>query len=177
MSKTSLFQQSLDIADAEHREESFDDFAIQPLLPNRQSQMGPALAAADVDADGDVDVFLGGSRGYPGQLLINDGGALVASRVPALVDDAQSEDIDAVFFDESRKYVPATGPKQRMGNIFNFAEDRNASLASNSPARAAALDSCFDQSRAFLTVLLRLLSGLLFIRSSSHQLATTITVS
>jgi hypothetical protein len=51
------------LSDAQHREEPFDDFAIQPLLPNRQSQLGPALATADVDSDGDVDVYLGGARG------------------------------------------------------------------------------------------------------------------
>ena len=84
---------------AQHREEPFDDFAVQPLLPNRQSQMGPALATADVDGDGDEDVFLGGSRGHPGQLLINDGAALVAAQIPALVEDAPFEDVDATFFD------------------------------------------------------------------------------
>ena len=75
------------------------DFAVQPLLPNRQSQFGPALAAADVDGDGDVDVFLGGSTGDSGQLLINDGTTFVTTSSSAWADDGDSEDVDAIFFD------------------------------------------------------------------------------
>ena len=96
---TARFHEAPDFGSARHREKPFDDFAIQPLLPNRQSQMGPALAVADVDGDGDADCFLGGASGSPGQLLINDGKCFSPTLVPAFAVDAGSEDIDAMFFD------------------------------------------------------------------------------
>ena len=49
-----------------HREEPFNDFARQPLLPNKLSQLGPGIAVADVDGDGDAGDNLGedGHRDY-----------------------------------------------------------------------------------------------------------------
>src|SRR6185369_2666422 len=35
-----------------HHEDSFNDFERQPLLPRKLSQLGPAVAWADVDGDG-----------------------------------------------------------------------------------------------------------------------------
>ena len=94
-----LFQESMAFSGTLHQEKPFDDFAVQPLLPNRQSQLGPALAVADVDGDGDIDAFLGGASGFPGQLLINDGERFVPGPSKSFVDDAGFEDIDAAFLD------------------------------------------------------------------------------
>jgi len=44
-----------------HREIEHDDFAQQPLLPNRLSQLGPGVAVADYDGDGDDDFYVGGA--------------------------------------------------------------------------------------------------------------------
>ena len=40
---------------ARHKERVYDDFAIQPLLPNKLSLEGPALACGDLDGDGRQD--------------------------------------------------------------------------------------------------------------------------
>ncbi|NIP92121.1 MAG: VCBS repeat-containing protein, partial [Akkermansiaceae bacterium] len=56
-----------------HREEEFDDYARQPLLPYKHSQLGPGTAWADVDSDGDPDVFLAGASGSPGRVFRNEG--------------------------------------------------------------------------------------------------------
>ena len=86
-------------ADVSHQENEFDDFAIQPLLPNRLSVSGPAFAAGDIDQDGDEDFFLGGSKGHAGRLLINDGGKLIPRSVEAFAQHHEHEDTSAVFFD------------------------------------------------------------------------------
>ena len=46
-----------------HVEADFDDFARQPSLWRKQSQAGPAVAWADLDADGRVDLVVGTGRG------------------------------------------------------------------------------------------------------------------
>jgi hypothetical protein len=49
-----------------HHEEAFDDFARQPLLPNRLSQLGPGVTWHDVDGDGWDELIIG--SGKSGQL-------------------------------------------------------------------------------------------------------------
>lgn len=48
---------------AKHVETPFDDFAMQPLLPNKLSQLGPGLAVEDIDGDDDEDFIFGAARG------------------------------------------------------------------------------------------------------------------
>lgn len=84
-----------------HREKPFDDFVREPLLPNKLSQLGPGLAVADVDGDGDDDLLQTGAGGQPGRLALNDGGGKF-SPAPGdgvFIDDLHSEDLGAVFFD------------------------------------------------------------------------------
>jgi hypothetical protein len=51
-----------------HHEELFDDFARQPLLPNRLSQLGPGVAWFDLNGDGREELILGSGKG--GRLAI-----------------------------------------------------------------------------------------------------------
>ena len=83
-----------------HVESEFDDFAIQPLLPNRLSTMGPAMAWGDLDGNGKTDCFLGGSRGHAAQLWLQSGkGKLFRQRIPFFDEHKMYEDIDAAMFD------------------------------------------------------------------------------
>jgi len=46
-----------------HGDESYDDFARQPLLPRKLSQLGPGVAWTDVDGDGWDDLVIGSGKG------------------------------------------------------------------------------------------------------------------
>jgi hypothetical protein len=95
-----MFERQPQLPPIEFDEEPYDDFADQPLLPYRLSTPGPAIACGDVDGDGDQDVFLGGSRGRAGRLLINAGqGQLRGVAGPAFANDLRSEAAAACFFD------------------------------------------------------------------------------
>lgn len=56
-----------------HEEKPYDDFAIQPLLPNKLSQLGPGMAWGDVNGDGNDDLFLTGAAGQSDRLFFNHG--------------------------------------------------------------------------------------------------------
>lgn len=90
---------------ARHTEKPFDDFQRQPLLPNQHSQLGPGLAWADIDGDGDGDCFLAGAAGQPGSIWINRGPGpegvdqFQTAPSPALQADAACEDMGALWFD------------------------------------------------------------------------------
>jgi hypothetical protein len=84
----------------EHRENDFDDYAKQVLLPHKMSQFGPALTTGDMNGDGLEDVFLGGAAGYAGQLYLqNKNGEFELKPVASFLEDANYEDVDAIWFD------------------------------------------------------------------------------
>ncbi len=83
-----------------HQENTFNDFTVQPLLPRMYSTPGPALAAADVNGDGVVDVFVGGANGQLGKLFTGGSdGAFKVKPQQWHPDHLHSEDVDAAFFD------------------------------------------------------------------------------
>ena len=82
-----------------HNENSFDDFALQPLLPNRLSQLGPDMTAADVNDDGVEELFVGGGVGFAGQLFQLSDGKFKRKRIDAFELDAKCEDLGSTFFD------------------------------------------------------------------------------
>ncbi len=95
---------------AAHREQPYDDFADQPLLPNKLSQLGPGIACGDIDGDGDDDFYLGGAAGQSGTLLRNDDGRIVSVRAQSdlsidnpqadpFAADAACEDAGCLLFD------------------------------------------------------------------------------
>ena len=83
-----------------HRENSFDDFASEILLPYKYSQLGPCLTSGDVNGDGLTDFFVGGAHKTAGALFIQSSdGNFKRATTPAFTDDAEHEDIAAALFD------------------------------------------------------------------------------
>ncbi|MCZ6683320.1 MAG: FG-GAP-like repeat-containing protein [Planctomycetota bacterium] len=83
-----------------HRETPFDDYARQPLLPQKHSQLGPGLAWGDADGDGDEDLFVGGAAGQAGRLFIDSGGGRFSGPIRGpWEDDRRCEDMAPLWFD------------------------------------------------------------------------------
>ena len=86
--------------DFAHAETAFADWDREGLLFQTTATLGPALAVADVDGDGDDDFYVGGGGDQAGMLYRQvEGGRFRAISTPALVRDAKYEDADAIFFD------------------------------------------------------------------------------
>jgi hypothetical protein len=85
-----------------HVENEYDDFQKEVLLPHKYSDLGPALAVADINGDGFDDFYLGGSKGQPGQMFIQSQNEFKPVLLPEFNNDASFEDIGAEFFDLDR---------------------------------------------------------------------------
>lgn len=85
----------------QHNEEFYNDFARQPLLPHKHSQMGPGLAAGDANSDGLDDFFVGGAYDQSGYLFIQntDGSFRKKSLSTNTSPSKTNEDMGALFFD------------------------------------------------------------------------------
>ncbi|HWB05581.1 MAG TPA: FG-GAP-like repeat-containing protein [Verrucomicrobiales bacterium] len=94
-----LFNASPALAAAVHEEKPYDDFAREPLLPNKMSQLGPCQAWGDVDGDGRDDLFLGGARYGARHLMLNHGDLKFTEADDPFSGDLLNEDMGALFFD------------------------------------------------------------------------------
>lgn len=83
-----------------HKENAFNEFDREPLLPHMLSTEGPALAVADVNNDGLDDVFIGAAKlSHNGIFLQQQGGKFKHIQPPALFADSIYEDVDAAWAD------------------------------------------------------------------------------
>lgn len=98
-----IFKKLETLSAARHRDAGWEgDFQkpLQSLLPWALSQLGPAVACADVDGDGDGDFYTGAAADQTGELRINQGGGKFAPRYVAdFAKDKAAEDQGAVFAD------------------------------------------------------------------------------
>ena len=82
-----------------HRENEFDDFEKETLLPYKQSTLGPFFVQGDINRDGLQDLFIGGAAGQAGELHVQTSKGFEKIDAPALDMDRMAEDMEAIFID------------------------------------------------------------------------------
>jgi hypothetical protein len=68
----------------------FNDFSVQPLLPHKFSEYGPALAVGDIDGNGLDDIICGGSFGFSAQEFLQQPNGKFIQK--SLLDDKEKAD-------------------------------------------------------------------------------------
>ena len=69
VSKTKLFKEVTQI-DFLHKENNYNDFKREIMLPHMLSTLGPKLAVGDVNGDSFDDLFIGGAKGTEGGIFL-----------------------------------------------------------------------------------------------------------
>jgi hypothetical protein len=82
-----------------HREDNYNDFEFEPLLPYKNSRMGPGLAVGDVNGDGLEDFFIGNGKGFPGAMYLQTDKSTFKEIPGPWIADSIYEDTGALLFD------------------------------------------------------------------------------
>ncbi len=83
-----------------HKENDFDDFSLQLLIPQKQSTKGTGIAVADVNGDGLDDFFVGNATGAEAAMYVQKADGTFTKTNEALwKNNAKYEDANALFFD------------------------------------------------------------------------------
>ena len=107
-----------------HRENEFDDFELESLLPHGNSKMGPGIAKGDLNGDGLEDLYIGGALEQAGVIYFQNSSGTFTQQFPEiLIADRMSEDIGALIFDfdgdgDNDLYVVSGGYEYRINNQF-----------------------------------------------------------
>jgi enediyne biosynthesis protein E4 len=81
-----------------HTDYEVNDFAVQRLLPQKFSQLGPFLTTGDINKDGKVDFYVGGATMFSGEFFLQDSRHTFSSK--KLTDSSKfQEDSDCLLFD------------------------------------------------------------------------------
>jgi hypothetical protein len=105
-----------------HKENEFDDFKEEILLPHKLSQNGPFSDIADINGDGLEDIFIGGAAGQSGMLYIQESnGKFVENSSQPWNLEKDSEDLGTLFLDvdndgDQDLFIASGGSEFEEGN-------------------------------------------------------------
>ena len=99
--KAHLFESFTDtLAVYKHKENIYDDFKLEVLLPHKTSQFGPGIAVGDLNGDQLDDFYVGAASQFPGGLYFqNQDGSFTQQKTKILLQDRMYEDIGSLIFD------------------------------------------------------------------------------
>lgn len=103
-------------------ENEFIDFKREPLIPYKCSRKGPYFSKADINGDGLEDLYIGGSAGTEGKLMLQTSNGSFAERKQiAFMADKNQEDMNSLFFDadgdgDMDLYVVSGGAEFKAGS-------------------------------------------------------------
>lgn len=106
----------------QHKENVFNEYETEVLLPHNVSQNGPFTSVTDVNGDGLDDLFIGGASGQSGILYLqNKEGSMQKSKFQPWENDKVSEDLGCLFFDadgdsDQDLYITSGGSEFKRGN-------------------------------------------------------------
>ena len=83
-----------------YKENDYIDFDYEGLISKMLSQEGPSLAVADINNDGNEDIFIGGAKGSSGKIYLNKGNENYSLTTQSNFElDSNYENTAAAFFD------------------------------------------------------------------------------
>lgn len=85
-----------------HRENPYDDFENEVLLPHKTSMFGPNVATGDIDNDGKEDVVIGGSSRFNTAVYLQKDEAFERLESDILNSDMVAEDMGIHLFDADK---------------------------------------------------------------------------
>ena len=84
-----------------HHDNLFNDFAVQRLLPQKYSQLGPFIATGDINNDGVTDFFIGNGFNFSGKIFTQQKNGSFHSK--NITDSIKwEEDMDCILFDADK---------------------------------------------------------------------------
>ncbi len=103
-------------------EAEFNDFSKQPIMPHKFSDIGPALASADIDGDGTDDFICGGGAHQSARIFLQKGGKFTEKQLleDEVVKNKDWKDAGILLFDPDNDGDPdlyiASGGYEHKGN-------------------------------------------------------------
>lgn len=97
--KKTLFKIDTSLVAIKHKENTFDDFETQVLLPHKMSTLGPNVTVVDINNDKKDDLFITGSFGNPSEIYLQKNGNFYKKNIEVLKKDKLSEDMHGLFID------------------------------------------------------------------------------
>jgi hypothetical protein len=82
-----------------HKENDFNEYAEQILLPHMFSKNGPFISKADINSDGLDDFFIGGAAGQAGRIYVQKNGRFFSKTFGIFNTDRGFEDMGSTFTD------------------------------------------------------------------------------
>jgi hypothetical protein len=85
-----------------HMEDDYIDYYYERNIPALLSREGPKAACADINGDALVDIYIGGTKGHPGQLYLQQANGFIKKEEKVFQQFRDMEDEAVLFFDSDK---------------------------------------------------------------------------